>query len=65
MCIFPVCISSEIERCEAIFGASFAGLFWGLQAPCGVASDWKERHGSTPQFCTTLDHTLAHLLESL
>jgi len=26
------------ERCEAIFGASFAGLFLALEAPCGVAS---------------------------
>jgi len=52
------------ERCTAIFGASFAGLFWALQAPCGVASNWKERHGSTPQFYTTLDHILAHLLVS-
>jgi len=38
---------------------SFAGLFWALQATCSVASNWKERHGSTPQICTTLDHTLA------
>jgi len=52
------------ERCTAIFGASFAGLFWALQAPCGVASIWKERHGSTPQIHTTLDHILAHLLVS-
>jgi len=49
-------------RCTAIFGASFAGIFWALQAPCGVASSWKERHGSTPQIYTTLDHILAHLL---
>jgi len=34
------------ERCTAIFDASFAGLFWALQAPCGVASYWKERHES-------------------
>ena len=53
-----------LERCKVIFGASFAGLFWALQAPCGVASNWKERHGSTPQICTTLDHTLLHLLVS-
>ena len=33
-----------------------------MQAPCGVASNWKERHGSTPQIYTTLDHILAHLL---
>jgi len=49
------------ERCTAIFGASFAGLFWALQAPCGVARNWKERHGGTPQIYTTLDHILAHL----
>ena len=31
------------ERCTAIFGASFAGLFWALQAPCGVARNgWKD-----------------------
>jgi len=53
------------ERCTAIFGASFAGLFWALQAPCGVTNSWKERHGSTPQIYTTLDHILAHLLVSL
>ena len=52
------------ERCEAIFVASFAGLFWALQAPRGVASNWKERHGSTPQICTALHHTLAYLLVS-
>ena len=52
------------DRCTTIFGASFAGLFWALQAPCGVASDLKERHGSTPQIYTTLDHILAHLLVS-
>ena len=52
------------ERCTAIFGVSFAGLFWALQAPCGVASNWKHRHGSTPQIYTTLDHILAHLLVS-
>jgi len=52
------------ERCTAIFGASFAGLFWALQAPCGVASKWKERHGSTPRIYTRLDDILAHLLMS-
>jgi len=31
------------ERCTAIFGASFSGLFWALQARCGIASNWKER----------------------
>jgi len=29
----------------------FAGLFRGLQAPCGVAINSWERHGSTPQKC--------------
>jgi len=53
-----------LERCTAIFGASFARLFWTMQAPCGVASKWKERHGSTPQIYTTLHHILAHLLVS-
>jgi len=48
------------ERCTAIFGASFAGLFRALQAPCGVASNWKERHGSPPQIYTSLDDILAH-----
>ena len=52
------------ERCTAIFGASFAGLFLAVQAPCCVASNWMERHGSTPQIYTTLDHILAHLLVS-
>ena len=52
------------ERCTAIFVASSAGLFWALQAPCGVASNWKERRGSTPQIYTILDHILAHLLVS-
>jgi len=51
-------------RCTAIFSASFAGLFWAQQAPCGVASNWKERHGSTPQIYKTLDHILARLLLS-
>ena len=52
------------ERCTAIFGASFAGLFWALQDPWGFASIWKEIHGSTQQIYTTLDHILAHLLVS-
>jgi len=52
------------ERCTAIFGASFAGLFWALQAPCSVASNCKERHASTPQIYTRLDDILAHLLVS-
>jgi len=56
--------SSGFEKCTAIFVASFAGLLWALQAPCGVASNWKERHGSTPQIYTTLDHILTHLLVS-
>jgi len=53
------------ERCTAIFGASFACLFWAVQAPCGVASNCKQRHATTPQICTSLDQTLAHLLVSI
>jgi len=52
------------ERFTAIFNASFACLLWALQVPCSVASNWKERHGSTQQIYTNLDHILAHLLVS-
>ena len=57
--------SCGFRRCTLIFSASFAGFFWALQVPCGVASNCEERHGSTPQIYTTLDHILAHLLVSL
>ena len=42
----------------------FAGLFRAMQAPCCVANNSQEPHGSTPQICTTLDHTQANLLMS-
>jgi len=45
-------------------GPSFAGLFRVQQAPCGVANNSWERHGSTPQICTTVNLTHANLLMS-
>jgi len=53
------CVTNRFSPCPY-----FAGLFRALQAPCGVAINSKERHGSTPQICTTLDHTHVHLFMS-
>ena len=58
-----------IERCKTMFGASFAGLFWALQAPCDVASNWQKDmevpHKFAQLWITLLDDTLAHLVVSL
>jgi len=51
-----------IDHVQSTCVSWVACLFWALQAI--IASNWKERHGSTPQICTTLDHTLVCLFVS-
>jgi len=46
-----------LESCKAILGASFAGLFWALQAPCGVASNLE---GKTWKYPTNLHNRWWH-----